>query len=256
MNRLPSAILGASLLIAVTGAGHAASVRGHFFTVSADTGPLSFSVPTHSGFSSDTVVLGQDRASIDTVAFNPALGSIIGAVAQLAFAGDTFKVKYSVEGFGNEMVFSDTVSAKISAFLNGSLLGTPETFSVGLSSSCGGPDQPDVDRLCSANALLTAFSGSDSIVLPAGTNAHDVTFVYSVLQSDEHCIENYYTAGVITLTSACTAGGTDIVDTSDLFDPGWSAHVTMTYEYVPEPASLGVLAFGVACAVGARRRRG
>ena len=76
MNRLPSAILGASLLIAVTGAGHAASVRGHFFTVSADTGPLSFSVPTHSGFSSDTVVLGQDRASIDTVAFNPVASTL------------------------------------------------------------------------------------------------------------------------------------------------------------------------------------
>lgn len=255
MKRLLPAVLGASLVIATTAAGHAAAVASHVFTVSGDTGPLSFSVPTHTGFSSDTVLLGQDRASIDTVAFNPALGSIIGAVANLSFGGDTFKVKYSVQGFGNEMVFSDTVSAKISALLNGSPIGTPETFSVGLSSSCGGPDQPDVDRLCSASALLTAFSGSDSIVLPAGTNAHDVSFVYSVLQSDEHCVENYYTAGVITLTSACTAGGTDIVDTSDLFDPHWSAQVTMSYNYVPEPASLAVLAVGAACVVGVRRRR-
>jgi PEP-CTERM motif len=251
---LPGA-LGALLVIAAIGAAEASAIPGQFYTVSGDTGPLSFSIPTHNGFSSDTVLLGEDRVSINNVAFNPALGSIVGAVAQLAFAGDTFKVVYQVEGFGNEVVFSDTVSAKISALLNGVPFGTPETFNVNLSGSCGGPNGPDVDNLCSAKSLLNAFAGSDSIVLPPGSNASDVTFVYSVLQSNEHCVVNDYTGGILSETSACLDGGTSIYDTSNLFDPSWNAQVTMRYEYVPEPASLAVLGFGVACAISARRRR-
>jgi hypothetical protein len=59
-----------------------------------------------------------------------------------------------------------------------------------LSSSCGGPDQPDVDRFCSMKALLSAFNGSQSVALPPGTSASDVQFVYEVAQSNESCVEN------------------------------------------------------------------
>ena len=235
----------------------AATTGDHFVTLSDGTGPLSFTISPHSGFSSDVVELGSQSDTIRDVAFNPALGVLIGGVATLTFGGDPFKVVYSVEGFGNEMVYSDEVTVTAKAILNGStILGTPEVFHVSLSDSCGGPDQPDVDRFCSTKQLLDAFSGSQSIVLPPHTSANQVQFVYQVTQSDEHCIENYYTDGEITTTSACTMGGTSVFDTSDLADPSWSGDVSVTYEYrAPEPATLGLLGIGTLFIVAGRRAR-
>jgi hypothetical protein len=227
----------------------------HVVTTDASTGAQSFVISPQSGFSSDTTMLGQDRLSLGHLAFNPALGSIIGSVAMLAWTGDTFKAVYEVEGFGNELVFSDQVTVKAIAILDGMPIGTPETASVDISSSCGGPDQIAVLRDCTVKGLLNAFTDSQSIPLPAGASFSSVTFDYAVLNSNENCVANTYTSGSLTGTGACLQGGVSIVDTSNLFDPGWSAKLGITYAYnAPEPPGMWLLVFGLAGLVWLRYR--
>ena len=257
MRRIVPIALVTLATIAIPSVGEAAATYGHYVTVSDGTGPMSFSIAEHDGFSSDVVRLGSQTSSvINDVGFDQSLGSLIGGSAVLTFSGDPFKVIYSVEGFGNQMVFSDTVTVTATALLNGTtILGTPEVFNVNLSDSCGGPGQDDVDRFCSTKQLLTSFSDSQSLVLPPDTSLSQVQFVYNVTQHDEHCVENYYTGSVITTTSACTDGGTSVVDTSDLDDPAWSGAISVTYHYsVPEPGSLALFGIGLGWLAVVRRR--
>lgn len=223
-----------------------AAAAGSIEMVSGGTGDESFTISPLDGFSSDTVVLGQQSARVGGLSFNSSLGSLIDGVASLTFAGDPFKVIYSVEGYGNQMVYSDAVTVTATAYVGSTVLGTPEVFNVDLSDSCGGADQPDVDRFCTTKQLLTAFSDTQSLVLPPNTSISAVNFVYQVTQSDEDCVENYYTGNVLTTTSACGSGGTSVVDTSNLADPGWSGSISIDYRYrAPEPGSLWLLGVAV-----------
>jgi hypothetical protein len=255
---MKSAILGLAALATIASAstGYAAVSLGPVYIVSGDTGDQSFGIAPESGFVAGPVLLGEQSARLGNVAFNPSLGSLIDGLASITIGGQPFKVIYSVEGYGNEMVFSDTVTATAEVVLNGKVFGTPEVFNVNLSSSCGGPGQPDVDRFCSTKDLLSAFSGSQVVALPPGESASSVQFVYLVTQSNENCVENYYTGSVITTTSACTDGGTSIVDTADIDDPAWNGSISIAYRYrAPEPASLGLLAAGLGLLVVVRKRR-
>jgi hypothetical protein len=242
----------------VTEAVQATVVTGdHYYTTSVSTGAQSFSIPTRNGSTTDRPLLGQDLQDLNGLAFNPALGSVIGSVATLVWTGDTFKAVYEVLGFGSELVFSDRVTVKATALLNGVAIGTPEVVSVTVSSSCGGSGVTPVLQDCTAKALLNAFTDSQSIPLPPGTSFSSVEFDYAVLNSDESCQAYDYTSGVLTGTNLCLSGGVSILDTSNLFDPGWSASLNITYAYkAPEPAGVGLLSIGVAGLLAMRRRRG
>jgi hypothetical protein len=212
------------------------------------TGEQSFTIDpfTSATFSSDARLLGGQRVDV-AVAGN--IGPDIAAL--LTFLSDTFKVKYEVQGGGNVLVFSDTVAVKVSATLNGAPLGDTETFNVFLSDQCGDPSQTPALLDCSTRKLLTAFDSSQPVVIPAGTPASELVFNYDVLQSDEHCLAETFSGGILQSEGACLDGGTTVTDTSDLFDPRWSASVS-----VPEPSVLALLAiFGAsALSVGKRRR--
>jgi hypothetical protein len=254
------ALLGLATLFAgsITRAVEASVVTGgEHDNVSASTGAQSFSFPTSSGFTVDQRLLGQDRVNVGGLAFNPALGSLIGSIANLVWTGDTFKGVYEVLGFGSELVFSDQVTVRATATLDGTAIGTPEIVSVTLSGTCGDSGTTPVLQDCRAKALLDAFTDSQSIALPAGTSFSSVDFVYAVLNSNESCQALDYANGVLTSTNLCLSGGVSIVDTSNLFDPGWSGKLNITYTYnAPEPASVGLLVFGVAGLLAVRRRRG
>ncbi len=247
--------LAALATLASASTGYAAtSAPGSVYTVSGATGPESFGIAPEPGFVAGPVLLGEQSARFGNLAFNPSLGSLIDGLANISIAGQPSKVIYSVEGYGNEMVFSDTVTATAEMVLNGRVFGTPEVFNVNLSSSCGGPGQPDVDRFCSTKQLLSAFSGSQVVALPPGVSASSAEFVYQVTQLNENCVENYYTGSVITTTSACTDGGTS--DTANIDDPAWNGSISIAYLYrAPEPASVGLLAAGLGFLVVVRRRR-
>ncbi len=79
-------------------------------------------------------------------------------------------------------------------------------------------------------ALLSAFSGSQSVALPPGTSVSDVQFVYEVAQSNESCVENYQTANAVTNASACTDDDTSIVDTADIEDPAKIGTIPISYQ--------------------------
>lgn len=244
MNRIAYLGLAALLSLATAGTSHASAVPTPFPDV-ISTGPQSFTISpfTSSVFNTDSIRLGSDVIDVSVVG-NPSLLQDIAAL--LEFSGDTFKVKYEVQGFGTELDFSDTVTVEVTALLNGStVLGSPQTFHVTLSDSCtsaGGAVLLD----CRSSKLLTAFDSSQPIVIPAGTPISDITFKYVVLQSDESCVAK--DGGQ---SSACNSGGTAIVDTSDLFDPSWSAEISV----VAEPSSLALLGLGIAALFGMRRRR-
>jgi hypothetical protein len=241
---------------AAKGAQAAAVVGGGHYMVEASTGPQSFTVPTTTGFDSDTRVLGTDRYVVGGLAFNPSLGSITGSVATLVWLGDTFKAVYEVEGFGSELVFSDQVTVRATAMVGEVEIGTPEIVTATVGETCGSTTSSPALNLCTAMTLINAFTSSQTIPLPAGDSLSSVTFDYAVLSSDGNCIGYDYADGQETGTNVCVFGNLGFVDTSNLADPGWSASLSVNYAYVPEPASLGLLLFGMAGLAAARRRYG
>ena len=121
-----------------------------------------------------------------------------------------------------------------------------------LSGTCGSETDGTDINLCNAQGTFDAFSGSESVVVPANTPISDVTFAYVVTQSDQQCTAVTENRDHVQFTSACIEGYTNVTDGVTPGDPHWSASL------VPEPNSLGLLAFAVMGVVGVgtwRRRR-
>lgn len=237
------AVAGGLAAIAAAQPGQAAVFPS--FPAFISTGQQSFTIDpsTIAHFTTDQTLLGNQ--TIDEQITAP--GVTAGAVqAMLAFQGAPFKAVYSVEGGGNHLVFSDMITVRATASLNGMALGSPEIFNIALSDSCGDPTMPTAELVCSTKQLLTAFDVSQPIDIPAGTPFSDVSFSYSVLQSNEYCQAQTYSGGVLQFTSACLSGGMGIVDTNNLADPSWSGSLTL----VPEPGSVGLLMAGLSGLLG------
>jgi hypothetical protein len=212
------------------------------------TGEQSFTVPaeTPGAIDPNLVVLGTDTDNVSLIE-NPAVISQI--IASLAVVGQPFTASMYVEGVGF-VTFSETVGVQVSASINGAVLGTPESFSLALSGTCGSEtDLADVN-LCHADNTFQAFAGSESLVIPPNASVSQVAFTYEVTQDAQSCTAVTQNSDSFVVTSACIEGYTGITNGVTQGDPDWSASLL-----VAEPDSVALMAVAVIALLGFTARR-
>lgn len=209
------------------------------------TGEQSFTVPpeTPGAIDPNLVVLGSDTDNVNLIE-NPSVINQI--IASLAVVGQPFTAQFYVEGVGF-VTFSETVGVQISASINGTVLGTPESFSLALSGTCGSETDLTDINLCHADNTLLAFSGSESLVIPGGESVSQVDFTYEVTQDAQSCTAVTENSDSVVSTNACIEGYTGITNSGD---PDWSASLQ-----VPEPDSFALMAVAVIALLGFAARR-
>ena len=210
------------------------------------TGEQSFTVPpeTPGAIDPNLVVLGSDTDNFNLTE-NPSVINQI--IASLAVVGQPFTAQFYVEGVGF-VTFSETVGVQISASINGTVLGTPESFSLALSGTCGSETDTSDINLCHADNTFLAFSGSESLVIPGGESVSQVAFTYEATQDVQSCTAVTEDSNSVVSTSACIEGYTGITNGGD---PDWSASLQ-----VPEPDSFALMAVSVIALLGFTARRG
>lgn len=209
------------------------------------TGEQSFTVPpeTPGAIDPNLVVLGSDTDNVNLTE-NPSVINQI--IASLAVVGQPFTAQFYVEGVGF-VTFLETVGVQISASINGTVLGTPESFSLALSGTCGSETDLTDINLCHADNTLLAFSGSESLVIPGGESVSQVDFTYEVTQDAQSCTAVTENSDSVVSTNACIEGYTGITNSGD---PDWSASLQ-----VPEPDSFALMAVAVIALLGFAARR-
>jgi hypothetical protein len=185
-------------------------------------------------------------------AFNPAYGVLVSQAGVVAFTGYPFEATFSVEGatdtIGDQVVAHEDVAGTVQMFVNGaSVASTP--FSVALNPSCTASNNGFTVILCSDQEKQAAFMGGAPVAIKSGDV---VSFQYTMSQTDISCEVLPIGGGT---PGVCIEGNTGITDLSNINDPQWQGTLEVTYDYVPEPGSMGILGLGFAALVGARRYR-
>jgi len=248
----------ATLLIGtVTTPSMAAVVLTNHYTDTLDTGLRGFVA----NFPAQTVNLNNGAITGNTVsdtsnrttvpAFDARYGAFQNMGGIVAFYGYPFEATYSVEGatgtVGDKVVAHEDVAGTIQMFVNGSsVASTP--FSVSLNPSCTASTNTFAIILCSDQQKQFYFSDS----IPVAIHAGDViNFQYNMTESNISCQVEFAGGG----SSFCIEGGTGITDLKNIKDPQWGGSLAVTYDYVPEPASLTLFSVGLAGLIGVRGRR-
>jgi len=251
--------VGLAILFGVSIAARAqgAVVLTNHYNVTLDTGlrgfVASFASQTFNSDGHATGSVASDTSGRVTVpVFNPQYGILQSQGGLVAFTGYPFKATYLVQGatftIGDEVIAHETVAGTINMFVNGiSVASTP--FSVSLNPSCTASNNGFVLLDCSDQAKQTYFTAGAPVAIKS---SDVVNFQYSMTETNVSCEVVPIGGGSPGL---CNSGLTGITDLHNIADPQWDGALTVTYDYIPEPASLSVLGFGLAGLAAARRQR-
>jgi PEP-CTERM motif len=235
----------------------AATTVGNHYTVTLDTGLREFiagfpnqTINTDGSIAGSTVSDTSPRMTVP--AFDTRYGSVIGLGGLTAFLGYPFEATFSVEGatdnIGDKVIAQEDVTGTVQMFVNGSSVGSVP-FGVSLNPVCTAQTNGFTIDLCSDEQKQASFTGGAPVLIHAGDT---VTFQYTLSETNVSCEVLPVGGGA---PQICIEGNTGITDLHNINDPQWDGSLAVTYDYIPEPASLTILGLGVAGLIGVRRRR-
>jgi hypothetical protein len=235
----------------------ASIVATQSYTVTLDTGLRGFvaDFPTQTlgpngAFAGSNVSDTSNRTTVP--AFDQRYGAFQNMGGIVAFYGYPFEATFSVEGAtdntGDKVIAHEDVAGTIQMFVNGSsVASTP--FSVSLNPSCTASSNSFTVILCSDQQKQAYFSESLPVAIHSGDT---INFQYSMSETNISCEVLPVGGGS---PGVCIQGNTGITDLNNIKDPEWGGTLAVTFDYVPEPASLSLLGMGLAGLIGARRKR-
>jgi hypothetical protein len=256
-RRVIRAGVAALVTVLVAPRAKAAIVATQSYTVTLDTGLRGFvtDFPTQT-VDSNGAIIGStvsDTSNRTTVpAFDQRYGAFQNMGGIVAFYGYPFEATFTVEGatdtIGDKVVAHEDVAGTIQMFVNGAPVAS-EPFNVSLNPSCTASSNSFTVIVCSDEEKQGLFSSN----VPVAIQPKDViNFQYSLAETNISCEVTPSGGGA---PFACIQGNTGITDLNNIKDPEWGGTLAVTFDYVPEPASLSVLGIGLAGLIGVRRKR-
>jgi hypothetical protein len=249
--------LAALLTTFVTTQAMAVATIGNHYTTTLDTGLREFDAEFNAQvINTDGSVVGStvsDTSGRFTVpAFQTSFGSLVGLNGLAAFVGYPFEATFAVQGAtdttGDQVIAHEVVAGTIEMDVNGvEVTSTP--FSVTLNPNCTASNNGFTILDCSDEQKQTYFTAGAPVAIHAGDV---VNFQYTLSETDISCEVIPVGGGK---PEVCIQGNTGITDLHNINDPQWDGAVAITYDYIPEPASMSMLGLGLAGLIAARRRR-
>ncbi len=249
--------IGLTALLAtfVTSQAMAAAVGNHY-TTTLDTGLREFiaGFPTQTISANGSVVgstVNDTSPRMFVPAFDTSFGTVVGLGGLAVLVGYPFEATFTVEGdtdnAGDQVLAHEDVAGTVQMFLNGKSVAS-QPFSVSLSPSCTAASNSFTTIVCPDEQKQASFTSGAPVAIQAGDV---VSFQYTLSETNISC-EVLRVGGA---SDACIEGNTSITDLKNFNDPAWEGSLAVTYDYIPEPASLAVLGVGAAGLMGVRRRR-
>jgi hypothetical protein len=250
--------LAALLTTFVTAQAMAAAVTTptNHYTVTLDTGLREFiagfpaqTVNTNGSMVGSTVSDTSPRMIVP--AFDTSYGTVVGLGGLAVLLGYPFEATFTVEGdtdnAGDQVIAHEDVAGTVQMFVNGASVAS-SPFSVSLSPSCTAASNGFTTIVCPDEKKQESFTNSVPVAITAGDV---VTFQYTLSETNISC----KVLRVGGASDVCIEGNTSITDLKNFNDPAWEGTLAVTYDYIPEPASLALLGVGVAGLMSVRRRR-